>query len=229
MLECDTRRVIHTLHHALYHANVPQKNVDTDADPTMPAIHRTSILEQLLMEAKSAVFSDLFLTNVVHRLNTKDNSDTSFNSRLQRPWCSHRSRLKTNQSKHNYIQLDTVSNACDWLSECDIIGSTGNSSVLDPYNTPHWWDVAEQCCMLDTTQQLPGELEGYKIRKQQDEITSLMEHLTEQHFFVANSDFVGEELVLKAAENCRYSVFTYVCLSFVCLCAFIFVPHNIVS
>ena len=189
----------------------------------MPAIHPASVLEQLLIEAKAAVFSDLFLTNVVHHLKTMNNSDATYNSRLQRPWCNHRSKLKTSQSKRDYVQLDTVSNACDWLSECDIIGSSENSSVPDPYSAHHWWEVVEQSCLLDVAHQLPGELEGDKIRKQQDEITLFMEHLTEQNFSVANSQIVGEEIVLKAAENCRYDlcvgacVCVSVCLS-VCMC-----------
>ena len=168
------------------------------------------------MEAKAAVFSDLFLTNVVHHLESVDNSDATCNSRLQRPWCSHRSKLKTGQSKRDYVQLDTVSNACDWLSECDIIGGSENSSVLNPYSAHHWWEVVEQSCLLDAAHQLPGQLEGDKIRRQQDEVTLFMEQLTEQKFSVAHSQFVGEELVLKAAENCGYGVCVCVCVLGLC-------------
>ena len=203
MLQCDTRRVIHTLHYALCHANAAHKIADTES--IVPARHPASVLEQILMQAKSVLFSDLFLTNLVNHLKTVDNCAKFLNSRLQRPWRNRGSILRTSQSKHSYVQLDTLSSACDWLSQCDIIGSCENPSVLNPYNAYHWWDATEQSSLSDAMHQLSGELEEDKLRRQQDEIASYMEHLTEQFFSVANSDFVGEELVLQTREKCRYS------------------------
>ena len=237
MLRCDTRRVIHTLQYALCHATVTHENPDDGTGSIAPASQPASVIEQILKEAKCALFPDLFLTNLVQRLETVDSCGEMLNTRLQRPWCNHGSILKTSQSKHSYDQLDTLSSACDWLSHCDIIGSGKSSTVLDPNNTHCWWDVTEQSCLLDTVQQLPGELAVEKIRKQQDEIVLYTEHLTEQTFSVADNSDVIEELVLRTAEKCRYSV--SVCLSvclFVCLsvccneeCRFIHYSHLHIS
>jgi len=216
ILGCDTRRVIHTLHYALCHADTSHNNSDTNPSNT-PTSHSVSVLEQNLEEAKCFLFSDLFLTNVVHQLESQsmDGYHEMLNTRLRRPWCNHGSVLK---SKHSYIQLDTASSACDYLTDCDIIGSNEQSHVLDLNNAHCWWNVTEQCCLLETVEQLPGQLEVEKVKKRRDEIMLHMERLTEQNFSVANSEFVGEEFLLKAAEKCRLvCVCVCVCVS-MCLC-----------
>ena len=210
MLGCDTRRVIHTLQYALCHATVTHKNPDGDTDSIAPASQPASVMEQILKEAKCLLFPNLFLTNLVHQLETVDNCG---NSRLQRPWRNHGRILKTSQSKYRYDQLDMLSSACDWLSHCDIIGSGESSTAIDPNNAHHWWDVTEHSCLLDTVQQLPGELEVEKIRKLRDEIALYIEHLTEQKFSVADNSDVVEELVLRTAEKCGYGVCQSVYLS----------------
>ena len=206
VLECDTRRVIHTLQYALCHATVTHKNPDADTDSVLPASQPASVMEQVLKEAKCSLFPNLLLTNLVHQLETTDSCGKFLNSRLQRPWCNHGSILKTSQSKHSYGQLDMLSSACDWLSHHDIIGSGESSAAVNPNNAHHWWDVTEQNCLLDTVQELPGELEIEKIRNQQNEIALYMEHLSELIFSVADNSDVLEELVLRTAEKCRYSV-----------------------
>ena len=216
MLGCDTRRVIHTLQYALCHATVTHKNPDADTDSVAPASQPASVMEQILEEAKCSLFPNLFLTNLVHQLETVDNCGEILNSRLQRPWRNHGSILKTSQSKHGYGQLDMLSSACDWLSHCDIIGSGENSTAINPNNAHCWWDVTEQSCLLDTVQQLPGELEIEKIRNQQDEIALYIEHLTEQTFSVADNSDVVEELVLRTAGKCRYVCGVYMCMSVCC-------------
>ena len=215
MLGCDTRRVIHTLHYALCHASVALKNVESSVHDIVPAGQPVSVIEQLLMEAKCGLFSDIFLTNLVHQLETVSNCAKKLQSRLQRPWRNCGGILRTSQSKHSYDQLDTLSNACDWLSHRDIIGDGEESSALDPNNAHCWWDVTEQSCLLDTAQQLSGELEVEKIRKQQDEIAVCIEHLTEQIFSFTDNSSTIEELVLRATETCRYCVCLCLCL---CLC-----------
>ena len=218
MLGCDTRRVIHALHYALCHASVTLKNVENSAHDVVPSSLPVSVIEQILVEAKCSLFSDIFLTNVVHQLETVSNCAKKLQSRLQRPWRNCGGMMKISQSKHGYDQLDTLSNACDWLSHWDIIGNGEDSSVLDPNNAHCWWDVTEQSCLLDTVQQLSGELEVEKIRKQRDKIAVCVEHLTEQNFSIPDNSSVIEELVLRAIETRRYCVCVIVCSAYMCVC-----------
>ena len=204
LLQCDVRHVIHTLHFSLCHASTSEQASFQDVPSTWPA----SLLEQEIIEAKSLLYPSLFLSSLVEQLDTSLTSRKIAAPNLQRPWNCHCSEFKNlNRLKQpKYFNCDTISDACDWLSHCDIIrGNNGQLSLLDPNSTHSWWEVREQSCLLVTSQESPNQLEVEKLDKHKEEMASFMENLIGQHFRIKDhSDMLREEMVITMAKKCRY-------------------------
>jgi len=199
LLQCDVRRAMHTLHFSLCHAI-------QDVPSTWPA----SLLEQEIKEAKSVLFPNLFLSSLVGQLDTLLISEKDAATNLQRPWRCHSSKFKNfNHSKQcKYFYCDTMSDASDWLSHCDIItGNNGQSLLLDPDSAHPWWEVREQSCLLATSQESLNQLDKHK-----EEITSFMDNLIGQHFGIKDhSDILREEMVITMSKKCRSAKFNGFC------------------
>lgn len=202
-LQCDVRRVMHTLHFSLCHAN-------TNSSQDKPVTWPVSLLEQEIKEVKSLLYPNLFLFSLAEQLNNSPTPNKIDTSSLQRPWhCRDRVFKSTSKLKQcKYVNSDTMSDACDWLSHCDIInGKSGQMSVLDPNNAQPWWEISEKSCLLATFQDSLNRLEVEKLDKHKGEMTSLMIDLIGQNFGIKDKlDILKEENVVAIANKCRYCV-----------------------
>ncbi|XP_065898480.1 ATPase family AAA domain-containing protein 5-like isoform X2 [Dysidea avara] len=204
LLQCDVRQVIHTLHFSLCHANTSEQ----DSIQDVPSAWSASLLEQEIIEAKSLLYPNLFLSSLVEQLNASPVTGKIATPNLQRPWRCHDSKFKNlSQTKQcKYFNCDIMSDACDWLSHCDIIRENNEQSpVLDPNGAHSWWEVREQSCFLATSQESLNQLEVEKLDKHKEEMASFMDNMTGQHFGIKDhSDMLREEMVVTMAKKCRW-------------------------